>query len=100
MPALNEIEQKTIQRSPSVVSLVVAGEAIVVPIRRGAADMDAIYTFNETGSLLWAQIENGLTAAQLAAHLESEYEISAEDAMADTEKFLAELAEAGLIELR
>jgi len=81
------------------VSRVVAGEAIVVPVRRGAADMDSIYTFNDTGSMLWSLIENGGSARDLAARLESEYGISAEQAAADTDQFVQELREAGLIEL-
>ena len=85
-------------RSRNVVSRVVADEAIVVPIRRGTADMDSIYTFNDTGSILWALIEKGPRAGQLSEYLEAEYGISAEQAAADTENFLAELQEAGLIE--
>ena len=50
MSILAEIPGQGIQRSRNVVSRVVADEAIVVPIRRGAADMDSIYTFNETGT--------------------------------------------------
>jgi len=81
------------------VSRVVAGEAIVVPVRRGAADMDSIYTFNNTGSMLWSLIENGGSAGDLAARLESEYGISPEQAAADTDQFVQELRDAGLIEL-
>lgn len=89
----------TIRRSKNVVSRIVADEAIVVPVRRGAADMDSIYTFNATGSLLWSLIEQGKSGvSELAGQLQEEYGISAEEASADTEKFLAELSEAGLIE--
>jgi Coenzyme PQQ synthesis protein D (PqqD) len=88
-----------VRRSKNVVSRVVADEAIVVPVRRGAADMDSIYTFNATGSLLWSLIEQGKSGAvELAEYLQGEYGISAEQASVDTEKFLAELSEAGLIE--
>ncbi|HKV06121.1 MAG TPA: PqqD family protein [Candidatus Acidoferrales bacterium] len=90
---------RNIQRSRNVVSRVVADEAIVVPIRRGAADMDSIYTFNESGTALWAMVENSRSIADMATHLQSEYGLSAEDAVADTQKFIAELTEAGLIEL-
>jgi len=89
-----------IQRSENVVSRVVCGEAIAVPIRRGAADMDSIYTFNDTGSLLWALIEKGGTTAELSAQLQSEYGITAEQAADDTAKFVDELKEAGLIEVK
>ena len=87
-----------LHRSQSVVSRVVADEAIVVPIRRGAADMDSIFTFNEAGTKLWAMIEANQSASDLAAHLESEYGLTAEKAAADTEQFLAELIDAGLID--
>jgi len=89
-----------IRRSPSVVSRVVADEAIVVPIRRGAADMDSIFTFNEAGTMLWAMVEESQSASEMAAHLQTEFGLTAEEAAADTEKFLADLAEAGLIERR
>jgi Coenzyme PQQ synthesis protein D (PqqD) len=98
MSVLTQIPGRTIQRSPNVVSRVVADEAIVVPIRRGAADMDSIFTFNETGTTLWAMIEAKRNAAELAAHLQTEYGLSAEQAAADIEKFLADLSEAGLVD--
>jgi len=99
MSSAGQVVGAKIQRSPNVVSRVVAGEAIVVPIRRGAADMDSIFTFNDTGSLLWTLIEKGGTAEELTAQLQSEYGITAEQAAADTERFVQELREAGLIEL-
>jgi hypothetical protein len=100
MSILTEIPVVGLQRSRNVVSRVVADEAIVVPIRRGAADMDSIYTFNEVGTTLWAMIEANRSAEELSAYLQSEYGLSAEKAAADTEKFLADLSEAGLIEQR
>jgi len=87
-----------IRRSSSVVSRVVADEAIVVPIRRGAADMDSIFTFNETGTQLWAMVEESQSASKMAAHLQTEYGLTAQEAAADVQQFLADLAEAGLIE--
>jgi hypothetical protein len=98
MSVSEQIPGQCISQSRNVVSRVVADEAIVVPIRRGAADMDSIYTFNETGTRLWAMIEAHSSPAELAAHLESEYGLSAEMAAADTNRFLADLTEAGLIE--
>lgn len=52
---VSDIETKlqSVRRNSNVVSRVVVGEAIVVPIRRGVADMDYIYTFNESGTLPW-----------------------------------------------
>jgi len=98
MSTETQIAGQSIQRSKNVVSRVVADEAIVVPIRRGAADMDSIFMFNESGTALWSMIEENRSAADLAAHLQSNYGLPAEQAIADTERFIKELAEAGLIE--
>lgn len=81
-----------------MVSRIVADEAMVVPIRGGAEPGGSVYTFNESGTAIWALIEAGGNATEVAAHLQSEYDISAEQAAADTREFLAELTEEGLIE--
>jgi Coenzyme PQQ synthesis protein D (PqqD) len=85
-------------RSRKVVSRVVADEAIVVPVRDGSA-RPGVYTFNESGTTIWSMLEGGSSAAEVAAYLESEYDISAEQAAEDAERFLEALAEEGLIEL-
>jgi Coenzyme PQQ synthesis protein D (PqqD) len=85
-------------RSGKVVSRVVANEAIVVPIRENSADAGTVYTFNESGTTIWAMIEEGRSAEEVAAYLASEYDISAEQAAEDTKQFLAALAKEGLIE--
>lgn len=100
MPSVGGSLHTRVERSPNVVSRVVVGEAIVVPIRRGAADMDSIYTFNETGSLLWSLIEKGGTTEDLSARLQAEYGITAEQAADDAAKFVEELKEAGLVEVK
>jgi len=86
-------------RSRKVVSRVVAHEAIVVPIREDSTQSGSVYTFNESGTTIWSMIESGRSAAEVAAYLESEYDISAEQAAEDVKQFLAALAEEGLIEL-
>jgi coenzyme PQQ synthesis protein D (PqqD) len=100
MVTKNDARTAALRRSRAVVSRVVADEAVVVPIRCGAADMDSIFTFNEVGTRLWALIEANQNAGDLAALLETEYGLSAEHAAADTEQFLSELIDAGLIEKR
>lgn len=87
-----------LRRSSNVVSRVVADEAIVVPIRRGAADLDSIYTFNESGTKLWGVIEAGGSVAELTIFLQSEYGLSAERASGDAQSFLSDLAGEGLVE--
>lgn len=84
--------------SSNVVSRIVADEAIVVPIRRGAADLDSIFTFNEAGTKLWSLISQGQDTSALASHLQAEYGLSSEQASADAAAFLQDLAREGLVE--
>jgi Coenzyme PQQ synthesis protein D (PqqD) len=92
------IEKQEIRKSGNVVSRVVADEAIVVPIRRGVADMDSIFTFNEVGTELWNMIEAKCSAEEMTEFLRKEYGLTAERAAADTERFITDLATAGLID--
>lgn len=98
MAVLGDRAAARLRRSSNVVSRVVADEAIVVPIRRGVADLNSIYTFNESGTQLWSLIEKGLDPAELVNHLQLEYGLSREQATADAESFLRELDEEGLVE--
>ncbi len=93
---LNSTER--VRCSSNVVSRIVADEAIVVPIRRGAADLDSIFTFNEAGTELWSLISQGQAPSALALHLQSEYGLSAEQASADAAAFLQDLVKEGLVE--
>jgi Coenzyme PQQ synthesis protein D (PqqD) len=95
---LGDLAATRVRRSSNVVSRVVADEAIVVPIRRGAADLDSIYTFNESGTKLWSLIENGLDASTLASYLQSEYGLTPAQAFSDAEAFVRDLAQEGLVE--
>jgi Coenzyme PQQ synthesis protein D (PqqD) len=98
MAVLGDLAAARVRRSSNVVSRVVADEAIVVPIRRGAADLDSIYTFNESGTKLWSQIENGLDATALASYLQSEYGLTPAQAFSDAEAFVRDLTQEGLVE--
>ncbi|HEX4002662.1 MAG TPA: PqqD family protein [Candidatus Acidoferrales bacterium] len=86
-------------RTRRAVSQVVADEAIVVPVGDDSARAGGVYTFNESGTAIWAMVEAGSSAAEVAAYLESEYGISAEQAAEDTREFLASLAQEGLVDL-
>ena len=43
-------------RSDSVVSRVIAGETLIVPIRRGVGDLASIYSLNEIATAIWSAI--------------------------------------------
>ena len=50
--------QTKYQHDPNIVSRVIADEVILVPIHNNVADMDLIYTLNETAARVW-QLTDG-----------------------------------------
>ena len=86
-------------RTRKTVSQIAGGRAVVVPVCGDAAQPGGVYTLNESASAIWSMIESGSSVAQVAAYLQTEYGISAEQAAEDTKEFLAALADEGLVEL-
>src|SRR5271155_3593311 len=84
-------------RSNDLVSRAVAGETVVVPICRGVADLEAIFTLNGVGTRLWALLAEGRTESELSAFVAQRFAVLAEQAQCDVRNFLAELQAAGLV---
>jgi hypothetical protein len=77
----------------------IGDETIVVPVRSGVADLEAIYTFNDTGTLIWAGIGAGWRLGEIAKALADEFVVSEETALGDVRSFLGTLLEDHLVEL-
>jgi len=90
---------KVFVRSQSVVSRVVAGETLIVPVRGKVGDLASIYSFNETASLIWKMLESPRTPAELSAAVSRAYDVGMERAAQDVERFLSDMFLAGLIEM-
>lgn len=70
----------------------VAGETVVLPAA-GVTDFDMMITLNETGKLLWEQLEAGAEEADLVKALLAEYDVSEERAAQSVSAFVARLKE-------
>jgi hypothetical protein len=104
-PELNEHDcaaqsEQVFVRSQSVVSRLIGGETLIVPVRGNVGDLASIYSFNEVGSLIWKllDIPKGLT--ELVAAVRQEYDVKEERARKDVEQFLNDMLSAGLVEIR
>ncbi|HKH97600.1 MAG TPA: PqqD family protein [Candidatus Sulfotelmatobacter sp.] len=86
-------------RSQSVVSRVVAGETLIVPVRGKVGDLASIYSFNGAGSLIWKLLESPKTLAELAAAVAQEYEVEPAQAERDVTAFVGEMKGVGLVEV-
>lgn len=90
-------EPRLYLRSKTVVSRQVAGETLVVPIRGKVGDLAYIYSFNDTGSALWATLEHPRSLEDLTLLLHQEFEVTWDDAQRDANAFVQEIQAAGLL---
>jgi hypothetical protein len=86
-------------RSRSVVSRVVAGETLIVPVRGKVGDLASIYSFNSTGSLIWQLLDAPRSLNDLISAVASEYEVGQEQAHGDVMRFVEEMLSVGLVDV-
>lgn len=90
--------QRVFVRSQSVVSRLVGGETLIVPVRGKVGDLASIYSFNQIGSLIWQLLEVPRNLAELVSVVAQEYEVEKQRAQDDVTKFVNDMLSAGLIE--
>jgi len=78
-------------KHPDYVQRDVAGECILVPIRRTLTEANSIYVLNETGAALWKRIDGQRTAQDIMADFCSEYEVTTDQLAKDFMSLLDDL---------
>jgi hypothetical protein len=89
--------ERRYEKDPSIVHRNIAGEAILVPIRRNVADMESIYTLDEVGAFIWELIDGQRTAGDIKVAILNEYDVAPEVAEADLAEFLQQLQAIGAV---
>jgi methyltransferase-like protein len=84
MTGLNSV----LSHSTSVVTRKTGNEYVLVPVANNIADMDSVYTLNETGAFIWEQIDGKRTIEEIIELLIHEYEIDNESAYKDVFEFV------------
>ena len=64
------------KKDPNIVFRDIEGETILVPIRRRTANLQSIFTLNETAARVWDLIDGQRTLQQIRDTLVEEYEVS------------------------
>jgi methyltransferase-like protein len=80
-------------RSVSVVTRKTGNEYVLVPVTDNIADMDSVYTLNETGAFIWEQIDGSRTIADIISLLTGEFNIENDPATADVLDFLTKMSD-------
>lgn len=71
----------------------VGTELVLVPLKNNVADMNALYTMNETGSFIWDHIDGTNTEEAIVLALKAEFEVEETEARRDLEGFLRSISE-------
>jgi hypothetical protein len=87
MTGLNSI----LSRSPSVVTRKTGNEYVLVPVANNIADMDSVYTLNETGAFIWEHIDGKKNVSEIIAALTEEYDIDKDTATKDVIDFVGSM---------
>jgi len=96
---LEDTEQQVFVRSQSVVSRLVAGETLIVPIRGRVGDLASIYSFNGTGSLIWQMLDSPRTIGELVEAVAQQFEVEPARAEQDVKRFVREMIAVCLVEV-
>ena len=80
--------KSVLSQSTSVVTRKTGNEYVLVPITNNIADMNSVYTLNETGAFLWEHIDGKKTVEEIINALISEYDIDKQNAESDVLAFI------------
>jgi hypothetical protein len=94
---MERLTARRYEKDPSVVYREIAGEAILVPIRRNLVDMQSIYTLDNVGADIWKLIDGERTLADIREALLDEYDVEASALSQDLDEFIDQLVAVGAI---
>jgi hypothetical protein len=77
-----------LSHSPSVVTRKTGNEYVLVPVTNNIADMNSVYTLNETGAFIWEQINGERNIEEIISLLTDEYDIDNNKAEEDVFSFI------------
>jgi len=85
--------KSVLSHSSSVVTRKTGNEYVLIPVSDNVADMDSVYTLNETGAFIWELIDGKKCINDLVSALAEEYKIDTETAESDVLSFINKMKE-------
>ena len=79
--------------SHSIVTRKTGSEYVLVPVANNIADMNSVFTLNETGAFIWEHINGKRCVEEIIIALTGEYDIDNENASKDVFSFIKNMRE-------
>jgi len=84
--------KSVLSHSASVVTRKTGSEYVLVPIANNIADMNSVFTLNETGAYIWELIDGKRNTGEIIRALTHEYDIDNASAAKDVFLFLENMS--------
>lgn len=75
----------------------IAGEHFLVPVGKAAKTYSGLFALNELAAFIWDKLPEAEDEEAIVSAILDEYDVSYDDAKADTDEFLAKLREMEII---
>lgn len=85
-------------KHPDFVPRTIAGEHILVPLRRTPGQPDALYVLNGTGGFIWEQLSETTPVAAVCDRVSAQFDVAPEQAARDVTALLQQLESIGAIQ--
>lgn len=73
-------------------------DIILVPVGNALKDHNGFFMLTDSASFLWSQLSECESVKELAQRLYDEYDVTEEQALADTQEFIDKLVELDIID--
>ena len=78
-------------RSASIVTRKTGNEYVLIPVTNNIADMNSVYTLNETGAFIWELIDGKKTIEELINAVVNKYDADFNTAIKDVFSFIEKM---------
>ncbi len=89
---------KKYKKNDNIIQRKIAEETFLVPVRGTLVDMKKIFCLDGVGEVIWAQIDENSSLADIRDRLLKDFDVEKEDLDSDMLDFMNRLMEAELIE--
>ncbi|HVN59267.1 MAG TPA: PqqD family protein [Bacteroidales bacterium] len=80
--------KSVLSHSSNVVTRKTGNEYVLVPVTDNIADMDSVFTLNETGAFIWEQIDGTREISEIIGLLIAEFDTDRQTAETDLMDFI------------
>jgi hypothetical protein len=91
--------KSVVSHSPDIVTKKTGNEYVLVPLANNIADMNRLFTLNETGAFIWELIDGKKNVGEIVVKFTEEFDIDHETATKDILSFIENMSNYLIIKL-